>query len=191
METKRDIRKKIIKLRDALTSKEQENFSRIICNKVTELPEYADAENVLCFVSYQSEVNTDSIIEKSINTGKKVFVPLVCGDDMSFYEIKSKNDLKVGYKGILEPVRNDALKYNQSEVCRDIMIMPGISFDEEVNRIGYGKGFYDRFLSKGFNGYKVAVAFDLQVLPVNSFETEETDIKPDILITDKRNIIKR
>lgn len=189
METKREIRKRILALRDQLSDVERMEKSVSIVDTLLGLEEYEQADRILSFVSYQSEVELDAFLIRCFQDGKQVFVPLVCGDEMRFFEITSMQDLNIGYKGILEPAFDEEKEYLLSQddesAGRDLMIMPGAAFDTKGNRIGYGKGFYDKFLSKGFDGTKLAVAYELQIVPENSFEAEETDIRPDQIITEK------
>lgn len=189
METKREIRKRILNIRNALSSVLRRKQSDEILAKLLESDAYVCAHNILCYVDYQSEVFTDRLIETCFATGKTVFVPLVCGENMEFYHIDSLEELVEGYKGIREPKANTEKVYDmQVATGSDLIIMPGAVFDEKRNRIGYGKGFYDRFLAGGFLGAKVALAFELQIVEGGSFETEETDVKPDMIITEKRII---
>ena len=92
------------------------------------------------------------------------------------------DELEPGYMGIMEPVSDE-----HEVPDGGLMIMPGIAFDNERNRIGYGGGFYDRYLSEHMNDYyKTAICFDYQV--VESIQADEFDIKPDKIITDRRVI---
>ena len=101
---------------------------------------------------------------------------------MEFVRINSYDDLQDGYMGIKEPVSDDY------EIPQDgLLVMPGLAFDVTLNRIGYGGGFYDRYLVKnGDRYYKTAICFDYQVL--DDIPAEEFDIRPDMIITDKRII---
>lgn len=184
METKRKIRRDILTKRDQLSKTEWEKFSAAIFQHLVLLPEYHTANVLLGFVSYQSEVNTIPILTKAFADGKKVAVPKVFESDLKFYEIQSLQDLTEGYKGILEPCEQYCKQI--IDFSKGLMLMPGVVFDEKGNRIGYGKGFYDRFLAKeDFKGLKVALSFELQVVSQDTFEVEETDQRPDILITEK------
>jgi len=138
-----------------------------------------------------SRIITDrlELSNKSLERGKKVYVPkvIINKEDMSdkymeFVRINSYDDLQDGYMGIKEPVSDDY------EIPQDgLLVMPGLAFDVTLNRIGYGGGFYDRYLVKnGDRYYKTAICFDYQVL--DDIPAEEFDIRPDMIITDKRII---
>lgn len=187
MENKKIIRKRIINKRNMVSEEERDAWSKRICDIFMQTEEYKNAGSLLCFIPYQSEVDIIPVIEDAIGTGKKVYAPLVEGEDMNFYQIESIRELKLGYKGILEPDKDISLAYPKT--CNtDLMIMPGVAFDEKCNRIGYGKGFYDKYISKGFAGKRIAVAFDLQIVKEGTFEVEETDILPQCVITEDRII---
>lgn len=101
---------------------------------------------------------------------------------MEFVKIKSYQDLAPGYMGIMEPVSDD-----YASLKNGLLVMPGIAFDTQKNRIGYGGGFYDRYLQQHMSDfYKTAICFDYQI--VEHIMSEEFDIKPDKIITEKRII---
>lgn len=141
------------------------------------------AQNVLLFVSYGSEIDTTELLREALRMNKKVYVPKVCGEDMEFYRINSLDELTEGYKGIPEPtdttptrmyIEKERVKLGESV----LMIMPGACFDKTRNRIGYGKGFYDKYLSDkpDLLTYTIAVGFACQEFEALPFE--ENDIKP-------------
>ena len=151
--------------------------------------EYQDNDNIIIYVSYNQDVDNSGIINKSLERGKKVYVPkvIINKEDrsdkyMEFVRINSYDDLQDGYMGIKEPVSDDY------EIPQDgLLVMPGLAFDVTLNRIGYGGGFYDRYLVKnGDRYYQTAICFDYQVL--DDIPAEEFDIRPDMIITDKRII---
>ena len=145
-----------------------------------------ESEWIYPFVSYSTEADTIDIIRYYLENGseerKRIAVPKVKGSEMDFYEIKSMNELSTGYMGIPEPIEKRPVIAD-----RGVMIMPGLVFDHELNRIGYGGGYYDRYLSKYGNDnlIKAAIAYDFQVVNKIDSTSEEHDIKPDIIVTDK------
>lgn len=177
METKKEIRKKIFALRKIHTDEEIENWSRIITDKVLSLDEYRDSSRILAYVDYNHEVMTRFIIEAAWRDGKEVAVPKVVGKDMIFYKLTDFSQLSEGYFGILEPSDGEIVDWDDGT-----MIMPGVAFDKNNNRAGYGGGFYDRFLEKHPMIKRVAVAFSFQI--VESVPTEPTDISPQIIVTE-------
>lgn len=120
---------------------------------------------------------TGFMIEEAWKQGKEVAVPKVVGQDMVFYKLTDFAQLEKGYFGIPEPVRGEIVQWEDA-----MMIMPGVAFDLQNHRVGYGGGFYDRFLEKHPMIKRVAVAFEFQILP--SVPTEPTDISPELIVTE-------
>ena len=178
MDSKKDIRKRVLNLRNSMKETEWEANSNRIYEKVVTHSFFLEEDHIYCFVNYQKEVNTKRIIEKAWSLNKTVLVPKIYGDEMKFHKIESFNELQEGYKGILEP-SND----NIFDSAQGLVIMPGVAFDKKRNRVGYGKGFYDRFLEKHPNLKTMGIAFQLQVLENVPFDSQ--DIKPEILITEE------
>lgn len=178
MEEKKAIRKQIFAARKAHTDEEIDKWSRIIADTVTNLPEYRDSDRLLAYADYNHEVMTGYIIETAWKDGKEVAVPKVVGQDMVFYKLTDFAQLEKGYFGIPEPARGEIVQWENA-----VMIMPGVAFDRENHRVGYGGGFYDRFLEKHPQIKRVAVAFDFQMMP--EVPTEPTDISPEVIVTEK------
>lgn len=186
METKKKIRKEILAKRDTLTESQRESMSQEIFHRLTQLPEFENAGQILLFAGYGSEPDTISWMKSCMQNGKKVFCPTVCGEVMEFYEVKDVSELQIGYKGIPEPVPMQETKYVPG--AHDLMILPGVAFDHEGNRIGYGKGFYDRYLASGYSGEKLAVAFSLQMVENERMPAEMTDQRIGCIVTEKEII---
>lgn len=180
MVSKKEIRKHILGLRKKLSQKEIEFNSRRITEKVVSHPEYLKAELVLCYMDAKGEVQTQDIIQDAWEKGKKVAVPRVTGSEMYFYEITSFSQLEKGYFGILEP--DESCPIVEPSTYRTVVMMPGVAFDEDCNRIGYGGGFYDKYFSKYPEVYKIALAHKIQMVP--KIQAEEFDLKPDCIITE-------
>lgn len=178
METKSDIRKKIYAKRKTCTDVQIDTWSRMITEKVTALTAFQKAERVMVYADYNREVVTRYIIEEAWKQGKRVAVPKVTGKDMDFILLTDFSQLKSGYYGIPEPEEGEIVSWQEA-----LMIMPGVAFDRENHRVGYGGGFYDRYLEKHPRIQKVAVAFAFQIL--DQVPTEPTDIFPQLIITEK------
>lgn len=181
MATKQDIRKHILRVRDEITLENQLAWSREIENRFFEMEDCQYANVFYFYASFGKEVMTQEIIEAVLMQGKRVALPRVNGDTMDFYEIHNFEELKPGYMGILEPVGNVPM-----DVPPDVVIMPGVAFDENKNRIGYGKGYYDRFLSSIEETTKIAFAFECQI--VDEIPAEAFDYRPDRIVTEYRLI---
>lgn len=187
METKKQIRIRSLKARDALTEEERDQKSRKICERLLQSSFFEEAQDILLYASYGSEVQTQQIFDKAVSEGKQVFYPRVMdGETMQFFQVTDLSALQEGYRGIREP-RADGAAYTQparEAGRRALLVMPGAAFDREKNRIGYGKGFYDRFLGAGFAGVKIALAFDVQILQGNQIPAQETDVRPDLILSE-------
>lgn len=184
METKKQIRKRMLQHRDALAEDERYRLSDMIAEKLYTKDIYRNTKTILLFASYKSEVDTFGIFRQAIYDGKHVFFPRCTGKEMSFYEVTSESELSEGYMGILEPEPSVKKLFTDFEDENVLMIMPGAVFDMECNRIGYGGGFYDRFLAGGYAGKTVAIGFDCQLLRDDKIPAEDTDVKPDYILTD-------
>lgn len=181
MSSKNALRKFILAKRDQSIAEDRANWDEEILNRFTTSEYYKKSKVIFIFVSFRSEVDTHKIIKKAIEDGKIICVPKVISKEhgMKVYRIKSLEDLVAGYYGILEP----------SEKCEEVSIndielavMPGAAFDREGGRIGYGGGFYDRFLTKvQGNIKKIALAYKLQI--IEAVPMEENDIRIDDIIT--------
>ncbi len=184
METKSCIRKRILAVRNQLTEAERLEKSRQIRDKLYSMKEYREADCILGFVGYGGEVETIPFLERAVFDGKKVYCPVSNEDGtMEFYRFTSKADLITGYKNIPEPssqAEKFEVKCERTE--KVFMLMPGVAFDEKRHRVGYGKGFYDRFLATYEPDYIVAVCFACQI--VEEFSVEEHDFLPERVVTE-------
>ena len=183
MEEKKEIRKKIFKARKEHSDEWIQEKSRMITGKLTVLPEYQRAERIMAYADYNHEVITRYIIEQAWKDGKEVAVPKVFGKDMVFYKLTDFSQLESGYFGIPEP-KEDGETVSWEDA---MMVMPGVAFDVNCNRVGYGGGFYDKYLSENRYLCSVGVAYDFQI--VENVPTEENDVPLDIIVTN-RGIVK-
>lgn len=146
MHVKSELRKHFRKLRKDISDKNIKDFS--ICNQVIESDLFKNSNQILCYYPLEDEINTLPIIEIALQQEKKVALPY-CTDDkgnMEFYYIRSLDDLKIGSYDIMEPDISHCEKV--SDFCSSLCIVPAFSFDKNGFRLGYGKGYYDRFLKK-------------------------------------------
>ena len=189
---KQQIRKQVLAMRDNLSQEERERGAVLLTERICGHQWFYRSDIILAFVSYKSEIDTTQIIEEALRLGKQVYVPRVehadseqacCGETQSelvFYRIKSMTELTTGYKGIPEPaaIENERYLYDPEKAEQTLMLMPGAVFDKMRNRIGYGKGFYDRFLADKENLQlrTIGVGFACQL--VEKLPSEVWDIKP-------------
>jgi len=179
---KNDLRKKALDFRKNLNVVEKKSKDDLIFNKVINLPEYLDSEIVLCYCSTEFEIDTINIIKNSLALNKKVALPK-CVDskgNMVFKYINSFDDLEMGLYDIFEPV-DELIDYNFSD-ANAICIIPSLMVDENGFRLGYGKGYYDRFLAK-FGGFKCVLCYKENI--VNNLPVYDGfDVKCDLCLTD-------
>lgn len=176
-ESKNEIRQKVLQIRNQMTEVERKKKSSVICNTIRNLTIYKNAEMIFTYVDFGSEVKTSELITTAIKEGKKIAVPKIIGNRMDFYQIQSMDDLHQGYFGIREPDSDVPVK-NQSA----LMLMPGVVFDRERSRIGYGKGFYDKYLEENPMKHTVAVAYECQIQ--DRIPSGPLDKKPFLIVTE-------
>ena len=163
---KQGIRSRYLGLRNNLSAGERKQKSQEIWEHVKGDPKYQAARAVLVYMDYRSEVMTTGLVEELLaDTSKKVFAPKVEGMHIRFYEIKSLDELKKGYQGIREPEENPEKRFTPDMAARleAVVLVPGAAFDRQRGRIGYGKGFYDRFFSDYGEVYGIALSFSCQI----------------------------
>ena len=170
---------------------EVNHFSNLIFDFIDSNDTFIKAKNVFCYISVKNEVQTSKIISKCLSLGKNVYVPWCKNNtDLKIAQIKDpKLDLKLGKFDIPEPI--EELRDNNISLIRmDLIIIPGVAFDLESNRIGQGKGYFDKFIDKIKGMRQIwALAFDTQISKQAFTPTmSDTDIKPDLIITETRRI---
>lgn len=171
------IRKMMKEKRQTLNDGVLFNESILIHQKLCEHPYFKEAKMVGFYVSLPGEVETILLIEQTLKT-KKVAVPKVEGDMMNFYRISSLSDLQEGSFHVFEPIT----PYITHPRKMDLIIVPLLAFNQKKYRVGYGKGFYDKYL-KDYKGHTIGLAFSWQKTEEN-FE-EEFDFPLDVVITEK------
>jgi 5-formyltetrahydrofolate cyclo-ligase len=187
-ERKRQIRRTILAMRQALTAAERLAWSRAAGQRLIGLPWYQQARVVLGYMAFDNEVLTDELLRQAIASQKQVILPLVQADRqrLALYAIQDvERDVAPGYRGILEPqptrARPVALK------SLELAIVPGVAFDTAGGRLGFGMGFYDRLLSQLHQAIpKVGMAFEFQVVP--QLPRQAHDIRLDAIVTERRVI---
>lgn len=176
-----DARNQAKAYRSNLGNRDAEYFSIKICNTFMSMEEYREADVLYMYKSVNNEVDVDYIVQRALEAGKTVALPRVCKNQILFYKITDDSDLMYGYMGIPEPPANP---YNLVDVRDGLIIVPGLAFDTNCCRAGYGGGFYDRFLAAHPELIKVGVAYDAQIF--DELSVEEHDIKVDMVITENR-----
>lgn len=179
---KSDLRKKYRLIKTSMKKSDKELFDDQISTRLINTKWYNKADILLCYVSTDIEIDTKKLIKQAFKDKKKVAVPICLNKKgkMDFYQIQSLTELKEGSFGILEPDLNTAKKINRYK--NSICILPGFAFDKDGYRIGYGKGYYDRFL-KEYDGIKIGLCYNSCIagnLPHGRF-----DISADYIVTQK------
>lgn len=186
--TKQEQREKVMDYRQRLTDKELLDKSMEIKKKLFELDEFIEAEVIMFYVDFRNEVKTEFMIKEALNDGKRVVIPISQVEDRSLLlsELKDYDqELETGTYDILEPKEEYIRPVEHSEL--DLVTVPGVAFDEDCNRLGYGGGYYDRF-SAGLDSQvsRIALAFEIQI--VDQVVTDEHDLPVDKVLTEKRVI---
>lgn len=184
METKEQIRKRIIQDRNQMLSMEVTEKSNMIAQKVLKTPEYEEAHSILLYADYRHEVMTRDIFDDAVLRKKKVYFPKSNADcTMDFYQVVSVKQLESGYKGIKEPVADETYRYRYNQKEDTLIIVPGVAFDMNGYRVGYGKGFYDRFLKDKRQMTVMGLCFSNQLL--EDIPHDQYDIRMDKIVTEE------
>lgn len=179
---KNKLRKKYIQIRNNIKNKKVK--SNIITNRVIENEAYKKAKTIALYRSFSSEVDTTKLIEYSIANGKIVCLPKVMDNDLKFYEIGSLSEKFIKSKfGVEEPIGYEFNYIDKRDV--DLVIVPGVCFDKEKNRLGFGKGYYDRFLGNTQLN-TIAICFSKQILDNGLLPITNNDVRVGQIITDEK-----
>jgi 5-formyltetrahydrofolate cyclo-ligase len=173
---KQKIRKEMLEKREALSIEEAERKSRIIIEKLKNDKDYIRAERVMFYMSRGKEVMTEDIIKDAFKS-KKVIVPKVTDKGLICCEITDSTKMSYSCFGILEPDKEVTCDVSKL----DLVVVPGVAFDKQNHRIGYGKGYYDSLL-KHAKCRKIGLAYDFQI--VEKIPADEWDEKLDKVISD-------
>jgi 5-formyltetrahydrofolate cyclo-ligase len=178
LEKKKDFRKKIRLLRKSLSESERRKLSLKIIERLKRLPEFKRAKTVMLYYPADGEVDLKPLIEELLSSGDKILLLPKTGEGGELYavEVKSFDILKPGNFGILEPIGGRIFKPEKI----DLVVVPAVAFDKSCNRLGMGKGFYDRFLPR-VKGKRIGVGFDFQLL--EELPVEGHDVPVDMVIT--------
>lgn len=176
---KKELRQFIRNEKRQYSSSQLEELSLSVLSRLNENEHLQKAKTILMYYSLPDEVNTHQYIDYLLALGKKVLLPeVIDGENMVIREYTGKHDLKEGAFHIMEPIGSLFPEEKYQEI--HLAIIPGMAFDQQGNRLGRGKGYYDRFLQKIPQVYKIGICFPFQLL--DEISTEETDIKMDAII---------
>lgn len=175
---KQALRAQIREKKRAMTEEEIVSRSMALTEKFLSTDAYRQAKTIYGYLSYNQEVRTGPLLAQALKDGKAVAVPKVCGEEMRFILMTDLDAVAKGYAGIPEPIADGPIAQDPTA----LVLMPGLAFDRQGRRLGYGGGFYDKFLAAEPNHPKIALCYDFQLL--SALETDSHDIPVDLVIWD-------
>lgn len=173
---KKELRAYIRGLKRAMTPAQIEEKSAALGDLFRRTELYRNARAIYGYLPYNQEVRTTAMLAQAIRDGKRVAVPKCYGDEMRFIWLDDLSQVAPGYAGIPEPIADGPLADDETA----LVLMPGLAFDRQGHRIGYGGGFYDKFLAAQPGHPTLALCYDFQLL--EHLETEEYDIPVDLVL---------
>ncbi len=181
MDDKKILRKKMREIRDALTNEDMDARSRQIAEQLLQSSIYKECTHICVYEAFRNEVSCKYITEQALQDGKYVYLPVTDNTTktMDFYQISEDTIYREGNYGIREPELNENSKTLQQKA---LILMPGLAFDRNKNRLGYGGGYYDKYLSLHHEHITAALCYNFQI--VDELPYEEHDILPDYIVTE-------
>ena len=170
---KQELRTKYLKIRNDISNKDIK--SDIIFNKIINTSEYQSANTVALYKNLISEVDTNKLIDYTLTIGKTVSLPRVEDNNLNFYKVDKQTLLIKSNFGVFEPISNQVIPKENI----DLIIVPGVCFDKNNNRLGFGKGYYDRYLMNT-KMKKIGICFIEQL--TNNIPADSNDVKMDLII---------
>lgn len=185
---KKQVRQEVLSNRKSMKPEDVELKSNKITETLLKSDFFAAAANIMAYIDFRNEVKTKKIIEESIAANKSIIIPISIPDTRELVLsqlIDYERELMPGTYGILEP-KEEFIRKVSADVI-DLVLIPGVAFDRRGYRVGYGAGYYDRFLSNVRSSVpRVALAFDLQIVP--KVYEDDFDIAVDYIITESEII---
>lgn len=173
---KSELRKYVREKKRAMTAEQIAQKSQELAQLFYTTEAYRNAKTIYGYLPYNQEVRTVPMLQRALEDGKQVAVPKVFGDEMRFIYLTDLSAVAPGYAGIPEPVADGPV----AEDPHALVLMPGLAFDRQGHRIGYGGGFYDQFLAKEPEHPTLALCYDFQLF--ETLQTEEHDIPVDVVL---------
>ena len=182
--SKEIVRQQISDRLNALGDRDIQQKSSQACKHLCELDEFKHAQVIMIYLSLPREIDTSAAILEAFGAGKKVLVPKMIWEERKLIPVVIETlncEMEIGRFGLRNPVGNQTLPVSGIE----LVVLPGLGFDESGNRIGRGAGFYDRFLADNqFSGIRCGLAFEDQVL--KTIPVSDHDMRVDLLVTEKQ-----
>ena len=173
---KKALRSQIRARKRAMTEEEIVSRSEALGQLFVRSEAYRNAKTIYGYLPYNQEVRTVPMLEQALKDGKRVAVPKCYGDEMKFLYLDDLTQVAPGYANIPEPIADEPVADDPTA----LVLMPGLAFDPQGHRIGYGGGFYDKFLSTEPEHPTLALCYEFQMLP--HLETEDHDIPVDTVL---------
>ena len=173
---KTELRIAIRQRKRAMTEEEIVAKSQALAELFYASEAYKNANTIYGYLPYNQEVRTVPMLERAMADGKRVAVPKCYGNEMRFLYMEDLSKVEKGYAGIPEPIADEPVAEDKTA----LVLMPGLAFDPKGNRMGYGGGFYDKFLATEPGHPTLALCYDFQMLP--HLKTEEHDIPVDVVL---------
>ena len=173
---KKELRRSIREQKRAMTEAEIESRSAKLAALFTASEAYKAAKTIYGYLPYNQEVRTVPMLEQALKDGKRVAVPKCYEEEMKFIFMDDLSKVEKGYANIPEPIADGPVADDETA----LVLMPGLAFDPQGHRVGYGGGFYDKFLSAEPNHPTLALCYAFQMLPY--LETEDHDIPVDYVL---------
>jgi 5-formyltetrahydrofolate cyclo-ligase len=181
-ERKRELRRRILRMRESLTPEEVRRESQAVCERLVCHPAFDGGETILFYFPFRKEVDVRPAMEEAWSAGKRVVLPKADPEtkSLAFYQLKRGEPLVSGSYGIPEPPGEESARIPPDAI--DLVVVPGVAFDEQGYRLGYGGGYYDRFFSRHPGPFqRIGVAYPFQV--VSTVYPDVHDQRLDGLIT--------
>ncbi|MBQ5865360.1 MAG: 5-formyltetrahydrofolate cyclo-ligase [Oscillospiraceae bacterium] len=173
---KKELRRQIRELKRAMTNEQINAASARLGELFLNCPQYKQAKTIYGYLPYNQEVRTVPMLEQAMKEGKRVAVPKCYGDEMRFIYMDDLSKVEKGYANIPEPIADDPVADDKTA----LVLMPGMAFTKDGKRMGYGGGFYDKFLASEPDHPTVALCYDFQM--VEDLPTEDYDIPVDCVL---------
>ena len=173
---KQELRRQIREKKRAMSEEQIVSASLRLGDMLFSTKQYQNAKTLYGYLPYNQEVRTVPILQRALADGKRVAVPKVYGDEMRFIYIEDFAQLEKSDMGIPEPIADEPV----ADDTTALVLMPGLAFDEAGHRIGYGGGFYDKFLASEPSHPTIALCYAFQMMP--QLETEEFDVPVDLVL---------
>ncbi len=183
-EIKAQQRKDFLEKRSACSEEERAQMSKIICDRIISSYSFKFSDTVLMYSAVRNEADISDVFEQAVKLGKKVYFPKTYGKGkMEFFRVKELSELKIGRFSVPEP-DEESERFSEEAATRTLCLVPGAAFDKRGYRIGYGGGYYDRFIKKGETIF-AGVTFDSLLCDEVVFDKRH-DKKVDMIFTEKR-----